>query len=52
MTSHTETREAAVAIERPRLGHLISTTFALSIGISIAVGVMLVAAGMWLERYN
>lgn len=52
MASHIETHAASLQTDKPRLAHLISTTFALSIGISIAAAAMLVAAGMWLERLN
>jgi len=36
---------------RQGLTGLISTTLALSFGISMAAAAMLLAAGMWLERF-
>ena len=43
----------ALSIESPRQGlaGLVSTALALSLVISIAVAAMLVAAGIWLERF-
>jgi hypothetical protein len=52
MTPPTDTGNAALELEKPTMAQLISTTFMLSIGISIAAAVAIVAAGIWLERLN
>lgn len=52
MTPPPDTGTATLDLAKPRLAHLISTTFALSIAISIAAAVAIVAAGIWLERLN
>jgi hypothetical protein len=47
---HVHVHVATVEPGRPKLGQMLSLTLALSVGISMAVAVMLIAAGAWLER--
>lgn len=47
---HAHSHVAPLDPGRPKLGQMISLTFVLSVGISMAVAAMVLAAGAWLER--